>query len=57
MYYIREDDIIRWKTRNNLDFINCACRFTEKNYIDPNDPRGLKKKRNETFNKKVERKL
>ena len=38
MYYIREDDIIRWKKRNDLDFINCACKFTEKNYSNSDDP-------------------
>ena len=29
MYYIKEEDIISWKKKNNLDFIQCACRFTE----------------------------
>ena len=29
MYYIREKDIIRWKKFNELQFIQCACRFTE----------------------------
>lgn len=29
LYYIREDDIISWKNTNDLDFINCACKFTE----------------------------
>ncbi len=29
MYLIREADIIRWKRYNNLNFIHCACRFTE----------------------------
>lgn len=29
MYLIREDDIIAWKNYNNLEFIQCACRFTE----------------------------
>ncbi len=29
MYCIHEDDIIAWKNYNNLDFIQCACRFTE----------------------------
>lgn len=31
MYYIREKDIISWKNYNNLSFLQCACRFTEKN--------------------------
>lgn len=29
MYCILEEDIIRWKNHNGLDFIACACRFTE----------------------------
>ncbi|MBP1533623.1 MAG: tRNA 2-thiocytidine biosynthesis protein TtcA [Ruminococcus sp.] len=29
MYMIREADIIRWKQYNDLQFIQCACRFTE----------------------------
>lgn len=29
MYYIREDDIISWQNANNLQFIRCACKFTE----------------------------
>ena len=29
MYYIKEEDIINWKNRNNLEFIACACRLTE----------------------------
>ena len=29
MYLIKEDDIISWQKRNNLEFIRCACRFTE----------------------------
>jgi len=29
MYCIHEDDIIAWSRYNNLEFIQCACRFTE----------------------------
>lgn len=29
LYFVREEDIISWKNKNNLDFIQCACRFTE----------------------------
>ena len=29
MYLIREADIIKWKNYNHLDFIQCACKFTE----------------------------
>lgn len=30
LYLIKEASIISWKNSNDLDFINCACRFTEK---------------------------
>ena len=29
MYCIHEDDIIAWRNYNGLEFIQCACRFTE----------------------------
>lgn len=29
LYKVKEEDIISWKEFNNLDFIRCACRFTE----------------------------
>ena len=34
MYYIREHDINFWKKYNDLDFIRCACRFTEQASCD-----------------------
>lgn len=35
LYCVREDDILAWKRYNDLTFIQCACRFTEKaNEID-----------------------
>ncbi len=30
MYKIREKDIVRWAEGNELRFLNCACRFTER---------------------------
>ena len=30
MYCIREDDIIAWRRYNELEFLQCACRFTER---------------------------
>lgn len=30
LYLVKEEDIIRWKKYNDLEFINCACRMTEK---------------------------
>ena len=33
MYYIREKDIISWRNYNKLEFLQCACRFTEQNAL------------------------
>lgn len=30
LYLVREEDIIHWKNYNELEFIRCACRLTEK---------------------------
>ena len=37
MYLMKEADIINWRDKNDLKFINCACRFTEKCSVEPND--------------------
>ena len=29
MYFIREDDVKRWRDHNGLHFIQCACKFTD----------------------------
>ena len=29
LYYVHEEDVIKWRDANGLDFIKCACRFTE----------------------------
>jgi tRNA(Ile)-lysidine synthase TilS/MesJ len=29
MYHVREDDIVSWARYNGMEFIRCACRFTE----------------------------
>ena len=29
LYFIKEEDIERWRDKNNLKFIECACKFTE----------------------------
>jgi len=34
MYLIKEHDILSWCKYNNLEFINCACKFTKKTNID-----------------------
>lgn len=32
LYFVKEADIISWKKYNNLNFLNCACKFTMENY-------------------------
>ena len=34
LYLVHEDDIISWSKSNDLTFLNCACKFTEKNSND-----------------------
>lgn len=34
LYYVKEADIIKWRDRNNLEFIQCACKVTEKKNTD-----------------------
>ena len=29
LYYVKEDDIINWAQKNELDFLKCACKITE----------------------------
>lgn len=29
LYYVKEEDVLRWRDWNKLEFIQCACRFTE----------------------------
>lgn len=37
MYLIRENKIISWATHNHLEFLNCACKFTEQNRNKENE--------------------
>ena len=41
MYFIREQDILRFKKYHNLEFIQCACRFTENSADDISESRRL----------------
>ncbi len=34
LYFVREEAIIRWAKYNQLNFINCACKFTDSNNVD-----------------------
>lgn len=39
LYLVLEKDIISWANSNNLKFLNCACKFTEKSSIEDNSKR------------------
>lgn len=34
LYLVKEEDIIAWQKYNELQFLNCACKYTNKEYID-----------------------
>ena len=44
LFKVRERDIVAWKEINNLQFINCACRFTEMCELDPSSGKTSKRK-------------
>ena len=37
LYFVKEEDIIAWAKSNQLTFLNCACRFTEKSTYEDED--------------------
>lgn len=45
LYYVHEEDIIRWKERYALRFLRCACRFTEKSEEKEDNSKRLEIKR------------
>ena len=45
LYFVRESDIISWAQRNNLEFIRCACKFTEESTIDEEKSKRAKMKK------------
>ena len=47
MYLIREHDIISWAEYNELRFLQCACRFTEKNAENNPETSSMRKKTKE----------
>lgn len=55
MYCIREDDIIAWKRYNQLEFIQCACRFTENCTICDNGGGGSKRQEIKTLIRRLKR--
>jgi tRNA(Ile)-lysidine synthase TilS/MesJ len=55
MYCIREDDIIAWRRYNELEFIQCACRFTENCTVCDNGGGGSKRQEIKTLLRRLSR--
>lgn len=47
MYLIREESIISWRDYNHLQFLQCACRFTENNALSDSRDESQQSKRME----------
>lgn len=50
LYQVKESSIISWKEYNELTFLNCACKFTEKCAL-PNDGTSKRNEMKELINK------
>ena len=55
MYCVLEKDIIAWKNYNELEFIQCACRFTENCTMCDNGGGGSKRQEVKNLIKRLER--
>ena len=55
LYCVREEDILEWRTYNELEFIQCACRFTENCSICDNGGGGSKRQEIKTLIKRLKR--
>lgn len=44
LYLVKEADIISWAKNANLEFLNCACKFTEKNMSNEQDSKRIEMK-------------
>ncbi len=53
LYYVKEADIISWKQENELEFIQCACRFTEHCTMCDNGGGGSKREEMKKLIKKL----
>ena len=55
MYCINEEDILSWKRYNDLEFIQCACRFTENCTMCDNGGGGSKRQEIKMLIKRLKR--
>ena len=55
LYCVHEDDILAWKRYNELEFIQCACRFTENCTACDNGGGGSKRQEIKTLLRRLKR--
>ena len=55
LYCVHEEDIIAWKQYNELEFIQCACRFTENCTMCDNGGGGSKRQEVKTLLRRLRR--
>ena len=55
LYCVHEDDILAWKRYNDLEFIRCACRFTENCTACDNGGGGSKRQEIKTLLRRLKR--
>lgn len=55
LYRVREDTIIAWRRQHDLEFIQCACRFTENCTICDNGGGGSKRQEIKTLIRRLKR--
>ena len=55
LYCVHEEDILAWKRYNDLEFIQCACRFTENCTMCDNGGGGSKRQEVKTLLKRLKR--
>ena len=53
LYYVREEDIISWANYNKLEFINCACKITQRRLINQKGKMGSKREKVKELIKKL----
>ena len=55
LYCVHEEDVIAWKRYNGLDFIQCACRFTENCAVSGNGGGSSKRQEVKTLLRRLKR--
>ena len=56
LYYVKEADIINWKQRYGLEFLQCACRFTEHYTMNGNNDGSSKREEVKSLIKELKKK-